>query len=152
MMYVGVLIIIAVVVYLYKKSTAKKSKEDDMQGLQTFDKDGKINIDITNRLAKYCGKIDALTLTGSIVTPAISGKDVWVAYTCNPKSTLDKYLNFSDIHIQTYFTYPEVTINGDTISWEFHNVDRPFYSGSGSSLSMTEIVPQLRVTIYYGVY
>lgn len=152
-MYIGVLIIIAVVVYLYKKSTAKKSKEDDnMQGLQTFDKDGKINIDITNRLAKYCGKIDALTLTGSIVAPAISGKDVWVAYTCNPKSTLDKYLNFSDIHIQTYFTYPEVTINGDTISWEFHNIDRPFYSGSGSSLSMTEIVPQLRVTIYYGVY
>ncbi|WP_443682575.1 hypothetical protein, partial [Phascolarctobacterium succinatutens] len=76
MMYVGILIVIAVVVYLYKKSTAKESREDDMQGLQTFDKDGKINIDITNRLAKYCGKINALTLTGSVVDPAINGKDV----------------------------------------------------------------------------
>lgn len=152
MIYVGILIVIAVVVYLMRKPTAKSDKEDDMQGLQTFDKNGKINIDITDRLVKYCGKFDAWTLTGSITDKAIDGKDVWFAYTCNPKSTLDKYLNFSDIHIQTYFTYPELIVNGDTISWEFHNVERPFYSGSGSSLSMTEIVPHLRVTIYYGVY
>ncbi len=39
MVYVGILIVITVVVYLYKKSTAKESREDDMQGLQTFDKD-----------------------------------------------------------------------------------------------------------------
>ena len=32
MVYVGILIVITVVVYLYKKSTAKESREDDMQG------------------------------------------------------------------------------------------------------------------------
>lgn len=151
-MYVGVLIIIAVVVYLYKKSTAKKSKEDDMQGLQTFDKDGKINIDITNRLAKYCGKFNAWTLNGSVTDPAIEGKDVWFAYTCNPTANLDKTLSFADLHIQESFTYPELTVNGDTISWIFHDVERPFFYGSGGSLKMDKVVPDLRVTIYYGVY
>ena len=43
-------------------------------------------------------------------------------------------------------------VNGDTITWKFHNVERPFYYGSGGSLNMDKVVPDLRVTIYYGVY
>ncbi|WP_293849384.1 hypothetical protein [uncultured Phascolarctobacterium sp.] len=152
MFYVGLLIAIAVVVYLMRNPPAKSYKEDDMQGLQTFDEDGKINIDITDRLVKYCGKFDAWTLTGSITDKAIDGKDVWFAYTCNPTANLDKVLRFADLHFQQGFTYPELIVNGDTITWKFHNVERPFYYGSGGSLNMDKVVPDLRVTIYYGVY
>lgn len=122
------------------------------QGTQIFDEKGNIVINITDRLAKYCGCFDAVTLSGSIIDSEIEGREVWFAYTCNPTDSLVQALQLKELHFQISYIYPELIVNGATISWEFHEVKYPFYAGGGGSLKMDKVVPDLRVKIFYGVY
>lgn len=195
-MYVGALLILAVVVYLLTKRKPEKPRVPDKtkrdepiigsgavigsyvpslkndevvtiikngekiqgkakvmaQGTQIFDEKGNIVMNITDRLAKYCGCFDAVTLSGSIIDSEIEGREVWFAYTCNPTDSLVQALQLKELHFQISYIYPELTVNGATISWEFHEVKYPFYAGGGGSLKMDKVVPDLRVKIFYGVY
>ena len=85
-------------------------------GLEVFDENGNKVVGITDRLVKYCGCFDAVTLSGSIKNPEIDGQDVWFAYTCNPTTSLTNALQLKELCFQVSYIYPELTVEGDKIS------------------------------------
>lgn len=84
------------------------------QGMQVFDANGKIRVDVTSRLQKYLGKvkIDASQTTGSIKNPELANGDLWYFFlTATPNFTAK----------DTPRSVPTVTKSGDTLSWKFSN-------------------------------
>lgn len=77
------------------------------QGLQVWDANGVLTLDITNRLTKVVGQISTISnVAGSLTVPdTIGGGSVWFA--CQP--------NYKVILYQPY--PPNVTLTGRTINW-----------------------------------
>ncbi len=76
------------------------------QGLQVWDENGVLTVDITNRLVKIVGRINTVSnVSGSLTVPSELGGEVWFA--CQP--TYKRILSIA--------RPPTATVSGRTISW-----------------------------------
>lgn len=102
-----------------------------MQGLQVFDANGNLDIDITNRLPRFLGiaNIPANRPTGRIVNAGILPEtDIWW-FLLKPQT---HYSVSEDTHVT--YEYPSITKGNGYLYWSFP---------SGRNLSCT---------LLYGVY
>ena len=96
-------------VTIYKDGVPMKGWAKEMpQGLQVFDENGNIVVDVTDRLTKILGSFETHGKDGSITDDRLEGMDYWVM------------LEFYRIG-KTSFDYgwPLITRLGNTISWAY---------------------------------
>lgn len=106
---IGLLVIaVAIAVYVKRKSVKKVP-----QGLQVFDQNGSISLDVTDRLTQVVQIVDTYSLTGSVYIPTTGDQKVWAIYEMLSGGTINSGLGVV------------LTISGNTVYWE---QDR---SGSG---------------------
>ena len=102
------------------------------QGLQCFDEDGDMILDVTNRITKYIGTQYTGTTPGTITVEA-NGLDIWIQSCAVEERAVDGgTMNLADIKI------PSITANGNTIIWSWD-----------SSIAEAD---RVGVTFNYGVY
>lgn len=106
---IGLLVIaVAIAVYVKRKSVKKVP-----QGIQVFDQNGSISLEVTDRLTQVVQIVDTYDLTGSVYIPTTGDQKVWAIYEMLSGGTSTSGLGVV------------LTINGNTVYWE---QDR---SGSG---------------------
>lgn len=81
------------------------------QGMQVFDANGNRIVDITDRLQKILGVVSISTQSGSIKNELLKNGDPWYFFLDADNSGF----GMSDNPVSV----PSVTINGDTLSWDF---------------------------------
>lgn len=84
------------------------------QGMQVFDANGKIRVDVTSRLQKYLGKfkIDGTQSSGSIINSELVNGDLWYFFLASTPNFTAK---------DTPRSVPTITKSGDTLTWKFSN-------------------------------
>lgn len=95
------------------------------QGLQVFDANGNIILDVTDRITKYLGSIRIAGTDGSVTVDGLGDGELWY------------YIKDYSITIGL-LTPPTITKNGDILSWAYNYPDtryKPMY-----------------ITIVYGIY
>ena len=106
---IGLLVIaVAIAVYVKRKSVKKVP-----QGIQVFDQNGSISLDVTDRLTQVVQIVDTYSLTGSVYIPTTGDQKVWAIY-----EMLSGGKSTSGLGVV-------LTVDGNTVYWE---QDR---SGSG---------------------
>lgn len=100
------------------------------QGLQVFDENGNVVVDITDRLIKYLGVVEINGTNGSLTNDELSEGDLWY-YPLNIKNPPPT----PSIH--TEYHAPIITKSGKNISWDY-----------GSYQANT----RLSMVLLYGVY
>ncbi|MFR1863179.1 MAG: hypothetical protein ACLTJQ_07100 [Dialister invisus] len=100
------------------------------QGLQVFDENGNIVVDVTNRLIKYLGVVEINGTDGSLTNVELSEGDLWY-YPLNIK------MPPPTPSIHTEYHMPTITKNSKSISWDYgsHPSDK-----------------RLSMVLLYGVY
>jgi hypothetical protein len=82
------------------------------QGLQVFDQDGTLLVDVTDRLVKYLGVVQINGTNGSITNDELSEGNLWY-YPLNIK------MPPPTPSIHTEYHMPTITKNGKSISWNY---------------------------------
>lgn len=100
------------------------------QGLQTWDANGVLTVDVTDRLTKVLGTINTGKTTGSYTIGNFPNNDIW--FTCIP------LINTNN----TKAIGPAVKISNGVISWDWSGVNN---NSNNSSLIFAGL-------IIYGVY
>lgn len=89
----------------------KRKKEKEMPvGLQTFDENGEVNFDSSATTTKILGSFSTGTSNGSKTISVTDGYKLWAVLSGNEPISVSSGVMY-------YF--PEITINGNTISWNF---------------------------------
>ena len=127
---IAVVVVAAITVLILNKRKKKSKKEgaDVPQGLQVFDEKGNITLDLTDRLTKVLGTIEANGSNVSIHDKRILNNDVWFCL----------YYMHCDVKYPTRKVapiIPTIYADGEYIKCE--------YSGSGYKANVKYI---------YGVY
>lgn len=138
----AVIFVVIIAIILYKKKGAKKMP----QGLQTWDANGNLTLDMTTNTTKILGNFNTGTNNGSRVINT-DGNTLWVAinYVVTDCSNY-KNNGAGDCDIGVL---PMITISNNTISWEFGS-----YNGLDKDYRIA-IAPRfhnLDVNVLYGVY
>jgi len=107
------------------------------QGLQVFDENGNLKIDITNRLCKVLGTLDTGFTAGSITDSNVQVGDIWIfPYRAEMPSNYDP--------------------GGDAVSGVLYAVQRPVFQKTSTGISWTFPASAAkynqRMYCYYGVY
>lgn len=100
------------------------------QGLQVFDENGNIIVDITSRLCKYIGKFDTSFSDGSLVDEQLNGAELWYIVLRLSYDVNNWKSGYSD-------DIPVISSAGSTLRWRYRNED--FHN-------------KIRVQGIYGVY
>lgn len=82
------------------------------QGLQVFDENGNVVVNVTDRLVKYLGVVQINGTNGSITNDELSDGDLWY-YPLNIKTPPPT----PSIH--TEYHMPTITKNGKNILWDY---------------------------------
>ena len=100
------------------------------QGLQVFDENGTLLVDVTDRLVKYLGVVQIDGTNGSITNDELSEGNLWY-YPLNIK------MPPPTPSIHTEYHMPTITKNSKSISWDYgsHPADK-----------------RLSMVLLYGVY
>ena len=80
------------------------------QGLQTFDENGKIILDITHRLFRFRGRVSCNTQSGSAVLNVDDGNRVWLVAR-------------NEGSIQGQNNHLVVNRNGKSVSWYYETIN-----------------------------
>lgn len=102
------------------------------QGLRIYDKDGNILLDATSRLTKYLGMLSIGTTDGSYTDDRLQEGEFWFA-----TFKLNDYKKCYGMTEKFTEFLPEITRQGNTITWKYTNQDTTYRTG---------------LTIMYGVY
>lgn len=102
------------------------------QGLRIYDKDGNIMLDATSRLTKYLGTLSIGTTDGSYTDSRLQEGEFWFA-----TFKLNDYKKCYGMTEKFTEFLPEITRQGNTITWKYTNQDTTYRTG---------------LTIMYGVY
>lgn len=106
---VAVIVVVAAII-LYKR---KKGEKEVPQGLQVFDEDGNMIVDVTDRLSKYLGKFDTGFEDGSITNDMLTEGNLWIVFVGYQYSSHEVWND--ELHPPTF------TVNGSVLSWTFPN-------------------------------
>ena len=71
------------------------------QGLRVYDEQGRLTLDMTDRVSKMLGPSVRVTGSGSVWAPLLPGNQLWAIFV--PDST--------------YIVPPAISISGNTVSW-----------------------------------
>lgn len=126
------------------------------QGLQVFDENGVLVVDVTDRLCKTLGVVTMEEPDGAFSDPRIAGLNVWVAVRMTKRAPLVRKLDFNDVSAFT----PEITVNGTTISWKWGRVHSvlsfDFWLGFGFTKkpvsTFRRVSKMCGLELVYGVY
>lgn len=133
-----VLIVLAVVTagyYFYKR---KKAKEVP-QGLQCFDENGSLILDLTDTTLQIFGTASTGTSNGSIKDSRINGASGFIF----PVDIQIEGVSVGgNIYSVQYFWFPQFTIGGGEISWSY--VPGAFWDKFGAN------VKKAKITFAYG--
>lgn len=102
------------------------------QGLRIYDKNGNIMLDATSRLTKYLGTLSIGTTDGSYTDDRLQEGDFWYV-----TLKLNDYKKCYGMKNKFTEFLPEITRQGNTITWKYTNQDTTYRTG---------------LTIMYGVY
>lgn len=102
------------------------------QGLRIYDKNGNILLDATSRLTKYLGMLSIGTTDGSYTDDRLQEGEFWFA-----TFKLNDYRKCYGMTEKFTEFLPEITRQGNTITWKYTNQDTTYRTG---------------LTIMYGVY
>ena len=115
--------VMAIYQWILKILGIKKEADDVPQGLQVFDANGALILDITDRLTRILGEVNTGAVAGSVTDSGLSSGTLWyIAFRVDGAmwSSADADL--------------AISISGTTLSWSY---------GTGTAQNMT---------ITYGVY
>ena len=93
------------------------------QGLQVFDGNGKLSLNVNDRITKIVGTVH-ISENGSITNEQLNQGTIWY-YPCK----------FSRPASTGFITFPEITIEGTTIKWTYPST-----------------VKRVEMDLIYGVY
>ena len=99
-----------------------------MQGLQIFDGNGNVTLDVTSSLTRVIGSFHTGITDGSIVNSEITNGIPWFTIVLNGSATQGKFQSLM------------VTIDGSTLSWNFQK-----------SSNLTNAPVYIEYIITYGV-
>ena len=114
-------------VTIYKDGVQMKGRAIEMpQGLQVFDENGTLMVDVTTRLTKLLGKFETNGVNGSITDARLAGHEHWAA------ADYDVYPVLFDA--EGTCVEPKITRSGNVISWTYaalpgRSVNHVFYYG-----------------------
>ena len=83
-----------------------------MQGLQCFDSDGNITLDVTDRLTRVLGEFDTGTLDGTLTDDNLLDGSPW--FYCYP----------SDANMGAFRIPCKIVFQGNKITWTFEGARR----------------------------
>lgn len=122
---IGLLVIaVAIAVYVKRKSVKKVP-----QGLQVFDEQGRLILDVGSNTTRFWGSFVANSKTGS------------KSFQLGEGERLFAYFNGIDGKTNNF----DFTISANTISWEY-------YTPPGTQVTANKILSPGEVVVYYGVY
>ena len=126
-------------VYWYADGAKKEGVVKNMpQGLQVFDENGNLIIDIGTHITKALGEGDTGTTDGSIVDDRLNDGAVWVLIT--ERLSGDADVDYRETKRSRCL--PNFTNSGNTITWKFN------HKTSISNMQYTDV----RVKFLYGIY
>lgn len=106
--------------------------EMQKQGLRIYDSSGNIMLDATTRLTKYIGTLSIGTSDGSYTDDRLQDGEFWYM-----TLKLNDYKKCYGMTEKFTEFLPEITRQGNTITWKYTNQDTTYRTG---------------LTIMYGVY
>lgn len=124
-------------------------------GLQVFDANGKIVLDLTSRIMKVIDSVVLDGASGKIHNPLINGQTVWVCFSRRFKDEKDE-LYYSQKEIDG--CSPSITIKDDTIYWD---MQVPYFLQSeyweivkrtGRVEFWNDFYKKVEIKLIYGVY
>lgn len=110
----------------HSRGTVKKMP----QGLQVFDENGKIVLDLTTRLCKYLGEAETGFADGSLIHEGLSEGDFWIF-------DLEREFDLKNHNVSQGIQIPTFTRSGNQLSWHFN--------GNGSEMRVNR-------HFIYGIY
>lgn len=117
------------------------------QGLQVWDEEGNLILDLTTRLMKVLGTVDIDKLEGSVYDAKLEGLDHWCVF-CRET---DQGLRATPVELDSFA--PTVTRSGTALRWK---IDRPVFYSPDLQYRNTELllrrVKAIKLKMIYGVY
>ena len=118
---IAFIVIVAIIIIVSMEKKKKKSKPVRIkkeepkvpQGLQTFDSEGVIQVDITSRLQKILGfvDIDGSATSGSITNEQLANGELWYFFLT---------ISYPELRVtSTPSSLPTITKSGNTLYWKF---------------------------------
>lgn len=101
------------------------------QGLQCFDEDGNVILDVTNRITKYIGQQYTGVVAGSISVSTM-GLDIWIS------ADVDEDLAGPSEQLSQAVRAPTIVASSNSIAWDWD-----------ASIAQAD---RTSVTFSYGVY
>ena len=110
---IGVLTLIAISYYSYKRWKANKENKEDMAvGLEVYDSNGKKTFSSDDLTYRILGTFSTSMSDGSITDNNIGGREVWM---------IVMYVDFASN--TQFLVSPCYSVSGNTISWSFPTYD-----------------------------
>lgn len=103
------------------------------EGLQTWDASGRMMLDTTTKLARVLEVFDSGTANGSRIIARLN--------TGEPFIFVEE--NSADLPHLAFYSMPNVTYSGSTVSWSFVDIRDPYMGG---------MAPRRSVRISVGVF
>lgn len=129
MVIVYIAIAVAMLGFVIWRMKRKKGEKDVPQGLQVFDEQGRLILDVGSNTTRFLGSFVANSKTGSMSFQLGEGERLFA------------YFNGIDGKVNNF----DFTISANTISWEY-------YTPPGTQVTAYKILSPGEVVVYYGVY
>lgn len=136
------------ITYIKDGKTGKGTMKRMTQGLQVFDENGNIIVDLTTRLPKILGEVPLISGIGEIVDKRLEGMKAWVCFKRNTKKTIGE--DFMIYEVDSCVPY--VKRDGNKLSWI---KNAPYFYRDQSIKSdefLNEYANQVDIVMIYGVY
>lgn len=127
MVIVYIAIVVAILGFVIWRMKRKRGGKDVPQGLQVFDEQGRLILDVGSNMTRFLGSFVANSKTGS------------TSFQLGEGERLFAYFNGIDGKTTNF----DFTISANTISWEY-------YTPPGTQVN--KILSPGEVVVYYGVY
>lgn len=86
------------------------------QGLQVFDENGKVMLDMTDTLTSVAGEIVCNKTNGKLHVPGLNGRNIWLV---EKSSEIFDGKYYHDENSSGYPVFPIFRVEGDYIIWEY---------------------------------
>ena len=88
------------------------------QGLQVFDENGEVMLDMTDTLTSVAGEIVCDKVSGELYVPGLNGRKIWLIEK-DSEIIRENNKHWYKENPTYYPVYPKVTVEGDYIKWEY---------------------------------
>lgn len=122
------------------------------QGLQVFDANGNIVLDLTSRIMKVIDSVVLDGASGKIHNPLIKGQTVWICISRRFKDETDE-LYYSQTEIDSGI--PLITVKDDTIYWDIqapYFLQKKHWKGLERAEFWNNFYKKVEIKLIYGVY